>query len=474
MGTEEGTMARVPKRLIEAAAHGVVALSLVACGAIPRPGASAGPIPTLDGTFGAGGVATLPLNATTHDRFMAVAVAPDGKVYAAGYVIEGGDQIMAVARLDASGALDRAFGKEGMAAVNAAPGGKAGELARSIVVQSSGKIVIAGPAEHDVAATGDAARDTDVAVARFDATGKLDPTFGTGGVAKIDLGAGRITSGTTFVGDNAWGLGSLPDDRVVVFGSKLADGGGRTDSDYVVVGLTSAGALDAGFGNGGQVVVDLDRSGDSPRNLLVQADGKIVATGYSAGADGVVTPVLIRVTAAGVLDAPFGTNGVATTRILPGVAESYAVAAQGDGYISVGYGRGADAAEKVDVVVERYKSDGSLDRSFGKDGLTRVDVAKDDDRARNVAVLPDGRVLVVGSGKKTPLNVDAMMVLLDRDGAPVAGFGEKGNLISDLGGTADSWYGVALSPDQKYVYVAGYKGTEGSGNDDSVIARLKL
>jgi uncharacterized delta-60 repeat protein len=463
-----------PRRLAAAAANGLLALALVGCGALPRLGGAAGPIPALDPTFGAAGIAALPLNVTTHDRFMAVAVGPDGKVYAAGYVIEGGDQVMALARLDASGALDKTFGKDGLAAVNASPGGKTGELARSVVVQPSGKIVIAGPAEHDVAATGDAARDTDVVVVRFDSTGKLDPGFGANGVARIDLGPGRVTTGTTFVGDNAWGLGSLADNRVVVFGSKLADGAGRTDGDFVVIGLTEAGALDGGFGAGGKVVVDLDKSGDNPRTLKVQADGKIVATGYSAGADGVVTPVLIRLSAAGALDTTFGKNGVATTKILPGVAESYAVDLQGDSYVSVGYGRGADTAEKVDLIVERYKPDGSLDRSFGKDGLTRVDIAKDDDRARNLAVLPDGRVLAVGSGKKTPLNVDAMLVLLERDGAPVAGFGEGGALISDLGGTADAWYGVALSPDKKHVYVVGYKGTDGSGNDDAVVARLKL
>jgi uncharacterized delta-60 repeat protein len=455
--------------------HGLVAAALVGCGAIPGVGGSGGPLPSLDASFGANGISTVPLSTGTHDRFMAITVAPDGKVYAAGSLIEGGDQMMALARLDANGALDRTFGKDGFAAINAAPGGKAGEVARSVVVQSSGKIVIAGPAEHDPTAGGDAARDTDVVVVRFDDTGKIDPTFGASGIARIDLGPGRVTTGTTFVGDNAWGLGSLAGDKVVVFGSKLADGGGRTDSDYVAIGLTSSGALDTSFGTGGKVVIDLEKSGDSPRTLTVLPDGKVVATGYSsAAADGVVTPVLIRLTANGELDPTFGKNGVATTRILPGAAESYAVAVQGENYLSAGYGRGADAAEKVDLIVERYKPDGSLDKSFGKDGLTRVDIAKDDDRARNVAVLPDGRVLAVGSGKKTPLNVDAMLVLLERDGAPVAGFGEGGALISDLGGTADAWNGVALSPDKKHVYVVGYKGTEGSGNDDAVVARLKL
>jgi uncharacterized delta-60 repeat protein len=207
----------------------------------------------------------------------------------------------------------------------------------------------------------------------------------------------------------------------------------------------------------------------------VQSDGKIVATGYS-NIDGVVMPQLIRSSANGQLDTTFGTGGVASTKVLPGVAESYSVQQQGDKYILAGYGRGSDSNEKVDLIVYRFTSAGGLDSTFGTNGVTRVDIAKEDDRARNVLVLPDQRILATGSGKKTAANVDAMMVLLSKDGAPVADFGTGGNLISDLGGPADAWYGVALAADKKAVWVAGYKGTDSnsSGNDDAVIARVLI
>ena len=81
------------------------------------------------------------------------------------------------------------------------------------------------------------------------------------------------------------------------------------------------------------------------------------------------------------------------------MAESYSVSQQGSDYILAGYGRGADAAEKVDLIVYRFKGNGDWDNSFGNNGLTRVDIAKEDDRARNLLVLPDNRILVVGSGK---------------------------------------------------------------------------
>lgn len=428
----------------------------------------------LDTTFGNGGIAKVALAASGNHRFMAVAPAADGKTYAAGFVtLSGGDQAMALARLDAKGALDKSFGKDGVASVNVAIGGKAVEVARSIAVQSNGKVVIAGPVEHDVTATGDAAKDTDVALVRFDADGKVDASFGKGGVSVLDLGDGKAV-GTSFVGDASWGLGNLAGDRLALFASTLAQGAGRSDADYVLVGLTNTGALDTGFGAAGKLVVDLGSSLDNPRTVLVQPDGKIVATGYS-NISGVVQPVLIRASAAGVLDKEFGKDGVATAKILEGVAESYAVSAQGSDYILAGYGRGADTNEKVDLIVYRFKANGSWDTGFAGKGVYRLDIAKDDDRARNVAVLPDGRILAVGSGKKTAVNIDAMTVLLSKDGAPEKGFGADGIQISDLGGPGDAWFGVTVSADKKSVILGGYKGGDAAtGGDEAIIARITL
>ena len=430
----------------------------------------------LDTAYGKQGLSASPLSATEHDRFMAVAIAPDGKIYGAGFVNQGGDQAMAVARLDATGALDKTFGTNGFAVANAAVGGKSAELARAIAIQSDGKIVIGGPVEHDPKATGDAAKDTDAAVARFDNTGKLDTTFGKGGIAIVDFGTGKATSATAYVGDTSWGL-DVTGDRVVILGSKLAAGADRVDTDYVLAGLTKAGVLDTTFGTGGMTTVDSKGNGiDSPRNLIVQSDGKVVATGYSRDGDGIVSPHLIRTSATGQLDATFGTGGVASAKVLPGVAESYSVSQQGNNYVLAGYGRGADANEKVDLIVYRFTAAGQWDSTFGTNGLTRIDIAKEDDRARNVTVLPDGRILAVGSGKKTGANIDGMMVLLSKDGAPVTDFGTGGNLLSDLGGPADAWYGVAVSADKKSVIVAGYKGTDtaSGGNDDAVVARVLI
>ena len=217
----------------------------------------------------------------------------------------------------------------------------------------------------------------------------------------------------------------MPGNKVVVFGSTLAEAP-RTDADLVLFAVTSAGAPDTSFGRNGRIVVDLGNTPDNPRNVTVQPDGKVVATGY-CNVGGVVQPVLIRTTAQGQLDTTFGKEGVATAKVLPGVAESYAVALQGQNYILAGYGRGEDATEKVDLIVYRFLANGTHDTAFGTNGVTRVDIAKEDDRARNVAVLPDGRILAVGSGKRDPVNIDGMVTMLGKDGAVDATVGQGGN-----------------------------------------------
>jgi hypothetical protein len=69
-----------------------------------------------------------------------------------------------------------------------------------------------------------------------------------------------------------------------------------------------------------------------------------------------------------------------------------------------------------------------------------------------------------------------MVVLLDEDGQPITSFGENGRVQTDLGGPADAWYGVTLSPDGSSAVVVGYKGVDAASgsNDDAAIAKLAL
>jgi uncharacterized delta-60 repeat protein len=441
-----------------------LALAVAACG-------SDGANPPTAPQAGAGGqltydaVQTVAVSPSEHDRFLGAVFDSSNRLYAAGFVGAGADQQMAVTRFNDGGGLDAGFGTNGTATVNVAKGGKAVELARGVVVQNDGKVVIAGPVEHDPAASGDAAKDTDIALARFDSSGRLDPAFGTAGVVKLDLSTG-VAEGTAYRGDSVWGLVKVAGDKLLVVGSQVAPG--RTDADFAVVRLNADGTKDTTFGTAGTTLVSVGPDvSEVPKTAVELKDGKVVVAGY-ANVAGVVSPVLFRLTTAGALDPSFGDAGVAVRPVLANVGEAYSVALAGNRFVTTGYGK--DTAEaKVDLIANGFTLDGALDRSFGTNGTTRVDVAGEDDRGRNLVALPDGRAILVGSGKPTGSNLDAMVVTLAANGAPT------GRKLYDVGGPNDAFFGVALSPDGTRVAVVGYLGreTNGSEKDDGAVLWLQ-
>lgn len=420
---------------------------------------------------------SFPLSREEADRFFAVTTTSDDRYYAAGFTTIGEDTHMAVARFESTGGLDTSFGSNGIATVNVAVGaGKTAELARSVVVQTDGRIVVAGPVEHDTSATGDAARDTDIAVARFDTTGQLDQTFGTNGITRLDLSTGTI-SGTAFRGDTAWGLTLLPDDSLIVVGGKLADGSGRTDIDYAVVKLTAGGEVDRSFGTNGLATLDIGTGNDSPRTAIVQPDQKIVVSGHTSNA-GVVTTVLFRLLPDGQFDTSFGREGVVNVALLPFIAEAYDVALQGDNLIIAGYGRETSAGT-VDIISARFLADGTWDRTYGDEGIAVLDVAGENDRSRTLRILPDQHVLIVGQGQPTATTQDGVVALLTPNGQPDTRLNGNGMALIDFGGTADALFGLTLSLDQTKAVAVGWKGvmdTESgpTNNDDGRVVLLSL
>lgn len=413
------------------------------------------------------------LSATEHDRMLGAAFDGQNRLYGAGWVASGADQMMAVARFRSDGAPDTGFGTNGVTTVNVAQGGKAAELARGVVVDSSGRVVISGTIEHDPSASGDAAKDTDIALARFDSNGRLDPTFGSGGVVKIDLSTG-ILDGTAYRADTAWGLTRLANDKLLVVGSQVGAGEGRKDADFAVLRLNPDGTRDTSFGSGGVALVGVAPNvSETPKTAVELPDGTTVVTGY-ANIGGIVKIVLFRLSPGGTLDPAFGTEGISVTQLLGSVSESYAVAVAGDRLVTTGYGRDTPDA-KVDVLIGGFTRNGALDPSFGTSGFVRLDVAGDDDRGRNVLGLPDGGAVVVGSAKPSPANIDGMVVKLTPTGALDTTFDAGGRRLFDIGGPNDSFFGVALSPDKSRMAVVGYLGQEtgSTAKDDSAVVWLE-
>jgi uncharacterized delta-60 repeat protein len=329
------------------------------------------------------------------------------------------------------------------------------------------------------------------AAVRFNADGTLDTTFGTGGIARVALGAGANALQDPAI----WGLAKDGTDNLYLFGQKRHET--RTDNERAVAKLTTNGALDASFGTGGFFTFGLQALSDSARGGVVQADGKIVSAGYTAQPTGVGTQsvnriMLARALPTGMIDTSFGVGGVvnsapfmpSTPDALWGMAEAYGVAVQTNGsYVTTGYGWRAPApppatSTPVDVVSFRYGADGKRDLTWGgtTDGtvVLSLNVEGGNDRGRNVLTLADDRVVIVGTGTVSISGntgtEDALVVMLTPTGAYDTTFGTGGYKLFDFMAVDEEFYGVARSPNNSWVAAVGYRaGVVGQDDDATVL-----
>ncbi len=159
---------------------------------------------SLDAGFGAGGIAS-----AFGGVGLAMALQPDGRIVLAGF---GGSLFdFAVARFDAAGHLDPAFGSGGI--IVTPMGGE--NIAFAVAIQSDGRILAGGYATNAV--TG-----RDFAIARYNFNGALDPTFGVGGKIFTDFSGGE---------DLAFGLALQTDGKIVAAGFAS---GSSTAQDFAV------------------------------------------------------------------------------------------------------------------------------------------------------------------------------------------------------------------------------------------------
>jgi uncharacterized delta-60 repeat protein len=472
-----------------------------------------------------GVAAAFPLSNLGHDRLYAATYDEDGNLFVAGLiaddVVTSADSSFVVAKILPSGELDESFGDEGIARVNVAEGGALRELARGIVVQSSGAIVIVGQAEHDTSVTtGLFADDLDIYLARFDADGVIDVSFGEdgNGIVQIDLNDGiegvNNDNEPALVGaDSVWSLSLADGDKLVVHASQRAlgnldNGMPRTDADFALLRLTADGALDTTFNatgtTPGVVTLDLEgaddyHAGASARAATVLADDSVVGFGYVTSTilgSNTQQPLVYKVDATGAFDAAFADGGDPDGSDVDGVwhgfavdptlrAEAYGGAVVGTNFVTMGYGPTPTAGGMgTDWVSFRFTADGDLDTTYGVGGRTYIDAGGYGDNGRFVMALPDGRVLGAGAGRAMPEEplpegeapeADAMVAILLSSGMPDTSFAPGGFQLYDMGGTADHFWGGAVSPDGTRAAVIGIAGADpADSDDDAALLLLRL
>lgn len=360
-----------------------------------------GPAGTLDPTFGDGGIVWLKYPGS---GARAVAVQPDGKILIGGSTGGSGGNF-AVVRLLSNGSPDPAFGTAGLVETKV---GNLNPEVHALVVQPDGRIVAAGFSRP----TGARFR---FVVLRYDASGVLDPAFGTAGVVQTLLGTREAY---------ARSMALQGDGKIVVAGFSEDAFSPEGTADFEVVRYLSDGSADATFGTGGRVTIDMHGTRDELNALAIGPGGKVLVAGYSSetGDDPIRTDVaVVQLDSSGALDATFGVGGVFLSTF--GTRQrANSLAFDPTGRVVLGGQNGT----APDFGVFRLTSAGSLDPSFGDGGANSYDFASRTDGVGFAAVETSGRILAVGTsiGGANTGSIAAARYL--SNGAPDPTFGVGG------------------------------------------------
>lgn len=398
------------------------------------------------------------------DFAYAMAQQADGRIIVAGvaYAPDASSSSFAITRTNADTSADLTFGVNGI--VTTTFPGATFSSATGIAIQNDGKILVVGSVTIG-------ANPSQLGVARYNADGTLDTTFGTNGLV------------------TAANLPKATDVALAADGSIYISG--NDGSNFVLMHMDSTGTMDAAFGTNGVVIASVPGSATA-YSLALQADGKIVLAGEATPGGSLNTAMaFVRFNTNGTLDATFGDGGSTIVDVSSGIDQALSLVQQADGkLIAAGFTAGSGAGNFLTV---RLTVDGQLDQIWGGDGIGVTDIGGLQDNARAATIDAEGRLIVAGQGtvggsidfavaRYTTGNADGIGIF--RDGAwgidsdSNRGWNPGSDKTFTLGQAGDipivgDWLGDGISRAGVFrdgTWILDTNGTPGFQADDTILA----
>jgi uncharacterized delta-60 repeat protein len=421
----------------------------------------------LDTTFGTGGFTLTGLTGAGFELPAKPIVQPDGKILICSAIVTGGPSgnDFFIARFNADGSPDASFDFDGQVTVDFA--GR-DEGCNALALQADGKIVAVGTSVETQP-------NGDFAIARLNADGSLDPTFGAGtGTTIVPFDLGDTNS------DTAGAVAMQSDSKIVVAGWTVV---GPGHYDFAIVRLQPDGTRDTTFNSTGRVTVAFDFPGtngiDQADAIVVDAAGRIIAGGVAETQPGSFGFALARLLPSGQLDHNFNADGRATIDFDLGATMSelaYQTILTHDGKIvMVGQAdTGSGSTTNGDFAIARVLPDGSPDGSFGVGGKVVVPfdlVTNGGDVATGVVEDAAGRLVISGAATSDAANfyTHSTAMRLKPNGELDSSFGAFGKMVYPFA-ESDLATGIALQGTQ--VIMAGQ--TNIATGDDVYVARIDI
>lgn len=336
---------------------------------------------SLDTTFGDQGLVFTDFGANDEDIAFTVALQPDGKILAGGVAYRSTGQpapsdhqyFMAVARYTTNGSLDPTFDGDGLALLNQGGFNPSYNRVQDLLVLADGKIVAGGLLSNQAVVT------------RLNADGSVDAGFGVSGWRSLSDGLDTLSR-----------LALQADGKIVAGGDHATQLGAST---IAFARLLSEGGLDLAFDGDGYAEYIYPQYG-SFTDLALLPGGKLGATFYSERSDPNGTGMLsdfgaLRLNPDGGLDATFASAGWLAADYSPADTSSSLLALT-DGRLMLA-GDALNTAGSADLALARFSADGAPDPTFAANGLSLTGLSGGSDRMAAGLLAPDGAIYAAGS-----------------------------------------------------------------------------
>ncbi len=343
----------------------------------------------LDPAFGNSGISVYPHSDTA--EIHCFDFDQSGNIISAGYARQGGagntDYQLTLTKTDKNGMLDANFGTNGK--VTTVIGHS--EHPIDIVIQPDERIIVIGQVSFEGGGNGAFA-------IRYNSDGSVDTSFANNGI--YDL-----TSSNNFVS-----VLLLPDGSIILGGHKYFN------NEYlsVLVKLDSNGVEDNQFGTNGILELDSANFKFLMQDAILLSDGNIFCVGYEYS-DFVnhSKSAYCKIDTQGNFDTSFGTNGKVVIDLfnynpIQNITEYlYTVQELPNGQIIIG-------GSELDRFLLKINSDGSLDNTFGTNGMKSSSYYSF--RRKGIAVQTNGKIILGGMKTITTGNSGYTVTRLDSDG----------------------------------------------------------
>lgn len=352
---------------------------------------------TLDVAFNKTGIKIFSIESNVGSAALATTAQLDGKLLVGGVHSVGGDVEAYVVRLHPDGTFDSTFHFDGKVTIDMS-NEDLDEL-QDMIARPDGKILTVGATKKG--------GDYDVQVFQLMPDGALDPNFGALGVSQLDI--------DPLMNDRAEGMRLASDGSCFIIGTST----GNNQQYSWVIKLTPQGQPDQSFGTNGRFILD-ENDPVVVKDLVVLPDNRVILGADYFGANS-ATIGLVGLTTNGTLDVGFGNGGVALHPLSSAQADlimGLAITPDQSKLMVIGM----TDDNSVDILLARFSISGGKDLSFGNNGYLKVDLSIGaDDLVTSGLVQGDGKILVQGT-----IGDEMYVARFQEDGQLDVGFNSTG------------------------------------------------